>query len=195
MTLVRWKSALGAVVFLICVCITPQTARAVKPVMSQTFQNLSRSDSRTFGSFFSMEAETGMLRADEATTKDDPSTHWQIQRQYWNKRNYRTHYIRCRGDSPYNGYYLYIDPETGQLGLTRWAMRHDDTTQWVIRYAGKHGGYDAYHVQNLGRAKGRGMSYLAIDEATGEIMLSKSRIASANWHMRGAPSLPTEVLR
>jgi hypothetical protein len=159
-------------------------------VRTHTIQNLAPSPSKYLGHYLSVDAAGGTSLSSQ-TADEDNNSRWELKYLFWKERGYLAHGIVQRGDNAHNGKFLAIDPKTGALTYTAEAV---PTARWLVRYAGKYHGWDAYTMQNLGVNGEFDMTYIAIDEATGEVKLSAKPVPGAHWLIDSAPYLPAETL-
>jgi hypothetical protein len=153
-------------------------------VKTHTLQNLAPSPSRYLGHYLSTDV------AGQAVVSAQLNR-WEFKPYFWKDRGYLTHFIVQRGDNGFNGKYLNLDPATGQLGFTSEPL---PTARWLVRYAGKYQGWDAFHIQNLAEQGAVGLGFLAIDEASGEVVITSELTAGSHWLMSDAPYLPSETV-
>jgi len=183
---------LSKVVVACVVILLAKEASAAMPrglCRSQTLQNLADVKGAFFAQYLAIDPATGEVKLNPNAGEDAAESHWEMN-PVSRRRGCKTTLIQSRGDSPFNGWYLGIDGETGALVLTE---RAEETSEWVIKYAGRHMGFPAFYVQNLARTTGGfDMHYLGIDETTGDVVLRSKPDAGTNWSLRPSPDLPTE---
>jgi hypothetical protein len=142
--------------------------------------------------YLALDANTAAPAISDASSRLDASTYWEI-RAVGRHRGYRAHLLVSRGNSRYNDQFLTVDAETGALTMSD--DKNAETVKWLVRYAGRFQGYDAYYVQLLGKTEGGfDLSYLGVDE-NGAVKLQREATDAVQWRLRPTPDLPSEVIR
>jgi hypothetical protein len=159
-------------------------------VKSHTFQNLAPNPCKFTGHYLAID-DLGQPVLSVASNKFDSESYWEIKYLFWKERGYAAHAIVQRGNNKFNGKYLCIDSATGKLGF---ANEPIGTARWLIRYTGKYSGWDAFHIQNLSQNGTFDMAFLAIDETTGEVILSPKPTPGSHWFMNDTAYLPAETM-
>jgi len=164
----------------------PVMTRALdNPARTRTLQSLSRGGGGHYGKYLSLDSSTGQLELTVDGRPASMNTAWEVKPGFYEERGYKAHVLVSRGNNRFNSYYLRMDPVSGLIGLSRMETTIDDTAKWLVRYAGKYYGYHAFYVQTLAFSEGGfDLSYVAVDERTGELMLSRELTPGAHWHMR-----------
>lgn len=159
-------------------------------VKTHTFQNLAPNPSKFVGHYLAIN-DAGQPVLSTASNSYDSESYWEIKYNFWKDRGYMSHAIVQRGNNRFNGKYLCIDRKTGKLAFTEHPV---PTARWLIRYAGKYRGWDAMHIQSLSDDGLFDMSFLAIDEATGEVILAPKPTPGSHWFMNDTSYLPSETM-
>ena len=159
-------------------------------IKNKTLQNLASNPSKFHGHYLSID-DAGQSVLSAASNQDESGSIWEFKKLFWKERGYVTHAIIQRGNNKFNGQFLAIDAKTGKLMFSKTEV---PTARWLIRYAGKFEGWDAYYIQNLAETGAFDMQFIAIDEATGTVQLSPKPTSGAHWLMGDAPYLPAESL-
>ncbi len=63
----------------------------------------------------------------------------------------------------------------------------NDAQRWIIRYAGRHNGYDAFFIQSTN------MEFLTLEGET--VKLNRPLSEGAYWHIRSGSALPTDLIK
>ncbi|MCO6457561.1 MAG: hypothetical protein J5I93_19850 [Pirellulaceae bacterium] len=164
------------------------SGQATEMVRTKTCFNLAGS----VRGYLALEGETGLPAISKTSSQSEAGTYWEI-RAVGKHRGYRSHMLVSRGDSRFNGQFLAVNPATGELMMTD--DRDAEEVKWLVRYAGRFEGYDAWYIQLLGEtAGGFDLSYLAVD-AMGQVRLERELSPSVHWRLRPSPDLPSEVIR
>jgi hypothetical protein len=165
-----------------------KTGRRAPYVRTRTFQNLAYKPG-IFGHYLTVDPDTGRLGLSPVSNQVYSHTFWEL-RGVYKHRDYRAHVMLSRANSPLNNRSLGVDPVSGQLLFTKGEI---DSSYWLIRYAGKYNGWDAYFLQTLAETDaGVDLAFLTADPATGVVDLSATPTPGSFWHMTFAPDLPAE---
>ena len=157
----------------------------------RTLQNLGMRPTVKYGAFLSINEQTGKAQLEDVCDEHESGGFWEI-RPIGRERDYPAHVIINRGNTRHNGRYLGIDSQTGELKLD--STKDPAENKWLIRYAGLYEGYHAYYFQNLARSTGGfDMQFLAVDQKTGEVVLTKKPGPGAHWLKRNRPGLPLRM--
>ncbi len=159
-------------------------------IKTHTFQNLAPNPSKFIGHYLAID-DAGAPLLSKANSALESESSWEIKYYFWKDRGYMTHTIVQRGNNRFNGKYLCIDPKTGKLAF---ANEPIPTARWLIRYAGKYQGWDAMHIQSIAETGLFDMSFLAIDDTTGEIILAPKLTPGGHWFMNDTSYLPAETM-
>ncbi len=182
-------SALAGLVLTIAV-LGPQL-HAAYPMKRYVFRNTAFG-TNNYLQYFTCD-DTGEMKLSKVSSQSESGTFWEVERAWDNYRGYKTHFIRNRSNTPYNGYYLTIDSDSGKLMLTKTATTFEYNSYWSIRYVGHEHGRGKHIIQNLGVSRGgHDMSFLTADEKTGEVKLTRKPTAGSNWTMNRVSILPSE---
>ncbi len=182
--------ALSGLILSIAIC-GPQL-QAAHPTRKKVFRNMAFGTDN-YLQYFSHDADSGKLHLNKKASQSESGTFWEVERAWDNYRGHTTHFIRNRSNSPYNGYYLAIDSDTGELMLTKTPTTFEYNSYWLIRYVGHEHGRGKHFIQNLGVSRGRhDMSFLTADEKTGDVKLTRKPSAGSNWTMNRVSILPSE---
>ena len=160
----------------------------------RSLQSLTMKGDANWLRFLSIDEKSGKVKLDPKLNQTQSGGFWELRRDFYRNRAYNSYTIRNRGNSKFNGYYLAIESTTGELMLRRKESVFERTTSWMIRYAGKHNGFDSYYIQSQGRSKGEfDMAFLTVDDG-GLLKVVSDPVSGSNWMMRRTPQLPTEVI-
>lgn len=141
--------------------------------------------------YLALDPATAAPVISEVSSHADASSYWEV-RAVSRHRGYRAHLLVSRGNSRYNDQFLTVDEETGALTMSD--DKNAEAVKWLVRYAGRFQGYDAYYIQLLGKTSGGyDLSYLGVDE-TGAVKLQRDVTDAVRWRMRPTPDLPSEVI-
>lgn len=188
--LALWARALSVLLIVACAASSWGAGAPLEYIKTRTFQNLAPNPCKFTGHYLAIN-ELGEPVLSIASNKWDSESYWEIEYRFWKDRGYVTHSLRQRGNNKYNGKYLCIDTATGKLGF---ASEPIGTARWLIRYTGKYQGWDAFHIQNLAEGGTFDMAFLAIDEVTGEIVLTPKPTPGSHWFMNDTAYLPAETI-
>ncbi len=162
----------------------------------KVFRNLAFKSNGNFLKYLAIDSKTGDMKLAPVVSQTESGAYWEIERAWDNYRGQRSYYIRSRSNSAFNGYFLNIDSESGQLRLTKSPHSFDHTVYWSIKYSGHEHGRGAYLIQNLGHSKGGfDMSFIGADEKTGEIKLTRKASDGVKWTMNHVQVPPSEFIR
>ena len=115
---------------------------------------------------------------------------WEL-RSVYKHRGYRAHVIRHRGNNRLNDQALSVDLFRPEFTLSKGETA---ASYWLVRYAGKYNGWDAYFIQTLAETDdGRDLSFVTVDPATKEIVLSAKPTPGRYWHIAPTSDLPAET--
>jgi hypothetical protein len=187
--LALWTRGIALLLLVSCVSSLWGVGLAPSYVKTRTFQNLAPQPSKFHGHYLAID-ENGTPTLANASDKWNSESYWELKYMFWKDRGYITHAIVQRGNNRFNGKYLNLDPKTGKLGFVSEPI---PTARWLVRYAGKYQGWDAFHIQNLAENDITDMMFIAIDEATGEVTLTQKPTPGAHWFMNDTPYLPAET--
>ncbi len=185
-----WGKALTLLVVVGCATTVLAAGAPLEYIKNKTFQNLASSPSKFHGHYLSINDDGESVLSSESN-QDASGSIWEFKKLFWKERGYVTHAIIQRGNNRFNGQFLAIDFKTGELMFSKTEV---PTARWLIRYAGKYQGWDAYYIQNLAETGNFDMQFIAIDEVTGAVQLSPKPTPGAHWLMGDAPYLPAESL-
>jgi hypothetical protein len=187
--LALWTRAMVVLVVVTCAASLWGAGAPLEYVKTRTFQNLAPNPSKFNGHYLAID-DLGVPSLSTASNKFDSESYWEIKYQFWKERDYVAHAIVQRGNNKFNGKYLCIDLKTGKLAFADTPI---PTARWLIRYAGKYQGWDAFHIQNLSQDGVFDMTFLAIDEVTGEVVLAPKPTPGSHWFMNDTAYLPAET--
>lgn len=187
--LALWTRGLTVLMVMSCTVSLFGSGSPLEYIKTHTFQNLGPSPSKFMGHYLAID-DAGIPLLTKASSSFDSESYWEIKYYFWKDRGYATHTIVQRGNNRFNGKYLCIDG----AGKLAFADEPIPTARWLIRYAGKYQGWDAMHIQNLAANGLTDMAFLAIDEATGEVILTPKPLPGSHWFMNDTSYLPAETM-
>lgn len=142
--------------------------------------------------YLTLDAGTETPAISASSSQSESGTYWEL-RAVGRHRGYRAHLLVNRGNSRNNGQFLTVDEETGALVMSD--DKDAEAAKWLVRYAGRFQGYDAYYLQLLGKTSGGfDLSFLAVDD-DGAVTLQRDPTDTVHWRMRPSPDLPSQVIR
>jgi len=160
-------------------------------VRFKTLQSLAAGPEGFFAKYLAID-QSGNIKVNSTSGRSAAETQWEIH-EVKRRRDYVASVIRSRGDNRFNGDYLEVDGESGQLRLN---SEKTKAAEWLVRYAGRYRGYHTYYIQTLLKSDGGfDMWYLGIDKSSGEVVLSEKPNAETNWFLHVAPELPTAWIK
>jgi len=173
-----------------------ETGRRADYVRTKTFQSLLWQPGIA-GHYLTVEPQsldretlTANLSLSPISNIEHANSHWEL-RGVYKHRDYRSHVILNRGNSPLNNRKLGVDQVTGRFIFTQGEV---PTSYWLVRYAGKFNGWDAYFIQTLAEsAGGFDMSFVTVDPVTKAVTLSTKPTAGSYWHLADTSDLPAET--
>jgi|GEM_PF-1631727 hypothetical protein len=190
-----------AVVALLCLASSAvaqdlETGRQVGYVRTKTFQSLLWQPGIA-GHYLTVDPQTlnretaiANLTLSSVSNIEHANSYWQL-RSVYTHRGYRGHVIVNRGNSPLNNRKLGLDQTTGKFIFTEGEV---PTSYWLVRYAGKYNGWDAYFIQTLAETTGGfDLSFVTVDPATKAITLSPTPTPGSYWHIADTSDLPAET--
>lgn len=185
----------GIAIATLVLLFTSMTARAELPGGAgiRTIQSLARLHEKTYARYLNLDEKTGNLTMHDRSDQNNSGSFWRIRPTFPYRGYHKVYLLESRMNGKPNGAFLGIDPNSGKFEM-RWT--HDrETTNWSIRYAGKHHGFDAFVIQNLAHSPGGfDMHFLSVDPATGQPKMTKKLDDSSYWFLSGVKDLPTEVI-
>jgi len=176
---------------LVAVAVTgPTWADLPGTQRERSFQSLAFSMEGVFGHYFQADPDTAEFSLNYDRDQNNSGSHWKIELVHRHRGYGRAYSIRQRGNGVYNGWYLSIDDETGELELV--PHREAWTSRWRIRYAGKHHGYDAFVVQNLAETGRTDLKFLTLDPVTKKPRMARTLDDAGYWFIDVVDDLPTD---
>ena len=146
-----------------------------------------------YARYFNLDGETGALNLQDRSNQNNSGTFWRIRRVVPHRGYHKTYVLENRMNGTFNGSFLDVNSNTGALRMS--ATHEADTTNWLIRYAGKFWGYDAYVIQHLTYTRGGfDMMFLSVDPDTYQPVLRRKLNDTSYWFIKAADDLPTNIL-
>lgn len=166
-----------------------ETGRRADYVRTKTFQSLLWQPGIA-GHYLAVDPQSAVPYLSSVSSIEFSDSFWEL-RGVYKHRDYRAHVIRHRGNNPLNNRPLGINADTGAFVFTE---GETPTSYWLVRYAGKYNGWDAYFIQTLAETEGGfDMSFVTVDPATKNIVLSAKPTAGSYWHIAPTSDLPAET--
>jgi hypothetical protein len=166
-----------------------ETGRRADYVRTRTFQSLLWQPGIA-GHYLAVDPKSAVPYLSPVSSIEFSDSFWEL-RGVYKHRDYRSHVILHRGNNPLNNRTLGIDPDTGAFIFTKGEV---PTSYWLVRYAGKYNGWDAYFIQTLAETPaGFDLGFVTVDPATKAIGLSAKPTAGSYWHIAYTSDLPAET--
>lgn len=182
----------GALIGSLLWILNTQTVSADLPgtQRERSLQSLALSPEGVFGHYFQVDPDSGEFSLNLDSDQNNSGSYWKIDLVHRHRDYARTYSIKQRGNGVYNGWYLSVNKETGELQLA--PDRESWTCKWRIRYAGKHHGYDAFVIQNIGETGESDMKFLSLDPVSKKPRLSRELDDAGYWFVDVVSDLPTD---
>jgi hypothetical protein len=166
-----------------------ETGRRAEYVRTRTFQSLLWQPGIA-GHYLAVDPRTAAPYLSPESSVEFSDSFWEL-RGVYKHRDYRSHVILHRGNNPLNNRSLGINPDTGEFSFTK---GETPSSYWLVRYAGKYNGWDAYFIQTLAESPaGFDMAFVSVDPTTKAIGLSAKPSAGSYWHIAYTSDLPAET--
>lgn len=190
------KSALTCLASLLLALFVAQSvARADLPSSSRvkTIRSLAGLHEEIYSKYLNLDEDTAGITLHDRSNQNNSGTFWRVRRTSTYRGYAKVYVIENRMNGRGNSAFLGINANTGELQMN-WT--HDrETTNWLIRYAGKHYGFDAYIIQCLAHNPGgNDFNFLSVDPNTGVPQLTKKLNETSYWFFGKVEDLPTEII-
>jgi hypothetical protein len=187
--------SIGIAIATLVLTFTSTMARAELPGSARirTVRSLARLHEDIYARYLNLDEASGNLTLHDRSDQNNSGGFWRMRRTFPYRGYHKVFVFETRMNGKPNGAFLGINPNTGEFEM-RWT--HDrETTNWSIRYAGKHHGFDAFVIQNLAHSPGGfDMHFLSVDPTTGRPKMTKELGETSYWFIGDVEDLPTEVL-
>ena len=190
------KSAVTCLASLLIALLSAQgVARADLPSSSRvkTIRSLAWLYENIYSKYLNLDEDSAGITLHDCSDQNNSGTFWRIRRTSTYRGYAKVYVFENRMNGRGNSAFLGIDANTGALQMN-WT--HDrETTNWLIRYTGKHYGFDAFVIQTLAHNPGGNDFYfLSVDPTTGVPKLTKKLNETSFWFFGEVDDLPTELL-
>lgn len=166
-----------------------ETGRRADYVRTKTFQSLLWQPGIA-GHYLAVDPQSAVPYLSPVSSAEFSDSFWEL-RSVYKHRDYRAHVIRSRSNSALNDRVLGINAVLPEFSFT---SGETPTSYWLVRYAGKYNGWDAWFIQTLAATDdGRDLSFITVDPATKNIVLSAKPTAGSYWHIANTSDLPAET--
>lgn len=155
----------------------------------RTLQSLAFSPEGVFGHYLQADPDSAEFSLNMDSDQNNSGSLWRIQLVHRHRDYSRAYSIQQRGNGVYNGWYLAIDEDSGELKLV--PQRENWTSKWRIRYIGKNHGYDAFVIQNLAENGKSDLKFLSLDPVSLKPRLTRELDDTSHWFIDVAADLPT----